>query len=114
MQFLSVLLPMLPLAATHGYVSSPTARTPGPAGDAACGKMAMDDIWKDNTSHVEGLPELAAKDSDFRPEKCNLWLCKGMWYDDNSNHLQTYSPGEEVHMTVLLTIPMTAGPMLAS
>ena len=53
----------------HGYVSYPAAREVGPASVAACGKSVTDDIKRDNTSHVEGLPELAAKDPGYHADQ---------------------------------------------
>ncbi|KAJ9150740.1 hypothetical protein NKR23_g3555 [Pleurostoma richardsiae] len=91
--------------AAHGYVDFPPAREVGPASLAACGRAVTDDIRKDNTSHVEGLPELAAGDSGYHADKCNLWLCRGLQFGDNSANIQKYKAGEVVHMKIKLTIP---------
>ena len=61
MKFLLPLSGLLALASAHGYVDFPPARQAGAATDSACGKSIGDEIRRDNTSHVEGLPELAAK-----------------------------------------------------
>lgn len=92
----------------HGFISSPPARQGGDASVAACGKAVVDTIRADNTSHVEGLPELAAKkDSGFHADLCNLWLCKGLQFADNAANVQAYRPGQSVNMKIKLTIPHT-------
>ncbi|KAK8123935.1 hypothetical protein PG999_003853 [Apiospora kogelbergensis] len=86
----------------------PPARQGGDASVAACGKAVVDTIRADNTSHVEGLPELAAKkDSGFHADLCNLWLCKGLQFADNAANVQAYRPGQSVNMKIKLTIPHT-------
>ncbi|KAK6064361.1 hypothetical protein SCUP515_11828 [Seiridium cupressi] len=91
----------------HGYVSSPAVRQPGNAAVAACGSSVVDNIRNDNTSHVEGLPELAAQDSGYNSTLCNLWLCRGLQYADNAANVQKYVPGQVVNLKVKLTIPHT-------
>ena len=84
------ILPLAALAATvsaHGLILSPTPRTPGDASIAACGKSVSDNVKNDETSHVEGLPELAAADPDYKADECNVWLCKGLQYADNAANL---------------------------
>lgn len=93
------------MVSAHGYVDYPAARQVGAASIAACGKSVTDDIKKDNTSHVEGLPELAAKDSGYHGADCNLWLCRGIQFADNAANVQKYSAGQSVNIKVKLTIP---------
>ncbi|KAI0127850.1 hypothetical protein BJ170DRAFT_702109 [Xylariales sp. AK1849] len=102
--------PILALAATvsaHGYLSSPPARQYGDAAIAACGPSVVASIKADNTSHVEGLPELAAQDSQYNATLCNLWLCRGLQYADNAVNVQKYAPGQVVNIKIKLTIPHT-------
>ena len=84
----------LPAAAVlvqgHGLISSPPAREPGDATAAACGSQIAEEIARDPTSHVEGLPELGAADPDFDGAKCNPWLCKGMQFADNAGNVQAW------------------------
>jgi hypothetical protein len=89
----------------HGFVSHPYARQPGPAMLARCGEAIYADVTRDNTSHVEGLPEMAARTPGFDAALCNLWLCKGLQFDDNSDHVQSYPAGTAVNLKVRLTIP---------
>ncbi|KAI1337827.1 hypothetical protein F5Y15DRAFT_417616 [Xylariaceae sp. FL0016] len=102
------LLPLAGLAATaaaHGYIASPPMRSPGAAATAACGPSVVQDIVRDKTSHVEGLPELAAKDAAYHADACNLWLCRGLQFADNVANVQAYKPGQSVNMKITLTIP---------
>ncbi|KAI1107197.1 hypothetical protein F4804DRAFT_219969 [Jackrogersella minutella] len=101
-------LPLAALAATvsgHGLISSPTPRGPGDASVAACGQSVVNNIKGDETSHVEGLPELAAADSGYQSDLCKLWLCKGLQYADNAANVQKYTPGQSVPIEVQLSIP---------
>lgn len=102
-----LLLPFLvPPASAHGYLSHPPARAAGPATSAACGKPITDAILRDNTSHVEGLPELALRSgSGFDAASCNLWLCRGIQFADNANATQLWRPGQRVGLKVKITIP---------
>ncbi|OIW33770.1 hypothetical protein CONLIGDRAFT_193181 [Coniochaeta ligniaria NRRL 30616] len=89
----------------HGYLSHPPARAAGPATSLACGKPITDAIQRDNTSHIEGLPELAlAADSGFDASACNLWLCRGIQFADNNN-IQVWRAGQTVGVKVKITIP---------
>ncbi|KAI1849776.1 hypothetical protein JX266_004725 [Neoarthrinium moseri] len=101
------LLALASTVAAHGYVSSPPAREAGNAAVAACGKSVVNDIKRDNTSHVEGLPELAAKDSGYNAALCNLWLCRGLQFADNAANVQKWTAGQSVNVKVRLTIPHT-------
>ncbi|KAI0804149.1 hypothetical protein GGR55DRAFT_334860 [Xylaria sp. FL0064] len=89
----------------HGYISSPPMRMPGDATTAACGKSVVADIVRDKTSHVEGLPELAAADAGYNAAQCNLWLCRGVQFGDNAANVQAYAPGQTVEIKIALTIP---------
>jgi hypothetical protein len=98
-------LAFLPTVLSHGLITTPPSRPVGPAILANCGPKVEQDIRLDNTSHVEGLPELAAKDTVYNAAKCNLWLCKGLQFDDNRNNTQTWQAGQVVPVKVWLRIP---------
>jgi len=103
----SVLLAVSGLVSTisaHGIITSPYPRAVGSASLAACGKAVTDLIKADNTSHVEGLPEAAATDSGYHASKCNLWLCKGLQYADNTAHVISLSPGQVVPIEVFIRV----------
>lgn len=102
----AALLTLVPTVLSHGLITSPPSRPVGPAIIANCGPKVEQDIRLDNTSHVEGLPELAAKDSAYKPALCNLWLCKGLQFADNPTaNIQTWQPGQVVPIKVWLRIP---------
>lgn len=103
---LFLILNLLTPASAHGYLSHPPARSAGPATSSACGKPITDAILRDNTSHIEGLPELAFRtDSGFNPSTCNLWLCRGIQFADNQNQTQIWRAGQKVRIKVKITIP---------
>lgn len=104
---LTILLPLIPNpVSAHGYVASPPPRLTGPSSLQACGPAVTEDIQRDNTSHIEGLPDLAANDISYGgPTLCNLWLCRGLQFEDNTDRVQVWRPGQEVNVRVTLTIP---------
>ncbi|OAL51644.1 hypothetical protein IQ07DRAFT_386717 [Pyrenochaeta sp. DS3sAY3a] len=103
----AALLTLIPSVLSHGLITTPPSRPTGPAIIANCGPKVEQDIRLDNTSHVEGLPELAAKDgAKYKPALCNLWLCKGLQFADNpAANIQTWQPGQVVDIKVWLRIP---------
>jgi len=104
----SSLLAAASLATTisaHGIITTPYPRAVGAASLAACGSAVTDLIVADNTSHVEGLPEAAATDSAYHASKCNLWLCKGLQYADNTANVLALSPGQVLPIDVYIRIP---------
>ncbi|CAG8976999.1 hypothetical protein HYALB_00012851 [Hymenoscyphus albidus] len=107
MQFLS-LTALAALASTvvsHGIITSPTPRAPGPASLQACGPTVTNIIKGDNTSHVEDLPEAAAKDKLYQgPQACTLWLCRGLQAADNTKNVQSWTVGQKVTINVSLRI----------
>lgn len=95
------------LAATvtsHGLITKPTPRGPGAASLAACGTAVTNNIKGDLTSHVEGLPEASRNDKTFKADACNLWLCRGLQFADNTANVQAYTAGQTVHFDVKITI----------
>jgi hypothetical protein len=105
MHFTFPLLALIPSVLSHGLITSPPSRPIGPAILANCGPKVTQDIRLDNTSHVESRPELAAKDSVYNAEKCNLWLCTGLQFPDNANNTQTWSAGQVVPVKIWIRIP---------
>lgn len=92
------------IISAHGLITSPAPRAVGAASLAACGSAVTKQIVADNTSHVEGLPEAAATASDYHAKDCNLWLCKGLQYADNTANVLALSPGEVVHIDAYIRI----------
>lgn len=97
-------LTLIPAALSHGLITSPPSRPTGPELTSLCGPAITRTINGDNTSHVEGLPELLLP--PYSASSCNLWLCKGLQFTDNpSNNTQVWSAGQVVPMKVWIRIP---------
>lgn len=101
------------LAASHGIITSPPVRAEGQAMVDACGSSVAALVTADNTSHVEGMPEAAATEANFDATACNLFLCKGLQFEDNVDNVQTFQPGQVVNMLASIPIPHE-GPMNVS
>ncbi|KAG9231084.1 hypothetical protein BJ875DRAFT_407635 [Amylocarpus encephaloides] len=92
-------------ALSHGVITKPTPRGPGAASLAACGPSVTNNIKGDLTSHVEDLPEAAAKDSLYQgAAACNLWLCRGLQFADNTKNVQNWMVGQKVPIEVNIRI----------
>jgi hypothetical protein len=89
----------------QGIIISPPVRAVGPAMISACGASVAALVTADNTSHVEGMPEAALKEKSFNPTVCNLFLCKGLQFQDNRDNVQTFRPGQVVNMRANIPIP---------
>lgn len=59
------------------------------------------------------MPEAAALEANFNPAACNLFLCKGAQFADNTANVQTYQAGQVVNFQATLPIPHK-GPMNVS
>lgn len=98
---------------SHGLITFPPSRIPGPAMEAACGASVTALVVADNTSHVEDMPEAAALTPNFNATACPLFLCKGQQFADNLANVQTFQPGQVVNMLASIPIPHE-GPMNVS
>ncbi|KAI8822442.1 uncharacterized protein EV422DRAFT_550348 [Fimicolochytrium jonesii] len=99
---------VLALAATvtaHGFVTSPTPRTTGPAYSAACGQAIFNTQNSDHGGNVQDL--LQKRGEGFDASKCNLWLCKGYQFDDNLASIQQFTPGQVLPIKVNIVAPHT-------
>ena len=104
---LASLLGVAALVSSHGLVQKPATRQPGAATGTACGKTMQNFYQIDNTSYPEALLRAnpgGLKDG-YDAKKCNLWLCKGYQFADNSAHVQAYKPGDVIDMEVWIRIP---------
>lgn len=45
--------------------------------------------------------------SDYNAAKCNLFLCKGYQFQDNTANVQTFSPGQVIPMIAVISAPRT-------
>ncbi|KAK0723328.1 hypothetical protein B0T26DRAFT_641460 [Lasiosphaeria miniovina] len=94
-------------AAAHGLVEKPATREPGTATAAACGKTMAKFYQSDNTSYPEALLRSNPKGltDGYDAKKCNLWLCKGFQFADNTAQVQKYKAGDVVDLEVFIRIP---------
>ncbi|KAK8192504.1 hypothetical protein M8818_007674 [Zalaria obscura] len=98
------------LAATvhgHGFITSPSPRTPGSAMEAACGQQVYNNQASDMYGNIQGMLQVAASQSDYDAAACDIWLCKGYKYADNTANVQTYTAGEVVPIVFDIRAPHT-------
>ncbi|KAF2084982.1 hypothetical protein K490DRAFT_59103 [Saccharata proteae CBS 121410] len=98
---------MASLVHGHGFVTSPQARMPGSAMASACGQQVYSNQESDNYGNVQGELQVAATQSDYNAEECNIWLCKGYKYADNTDNVQSYTAGQTIDMKVDIRAPHT-------
>jgi hypothetical protein len=98
---------------SYGIVTSPPVHTVGPSMIAACGSSVAALVIADNTSHVEGMPEASILEANFNSTACNVFLCKGLQFADNTANVQTFQSGQVVNMLASIPIPHE-GPMNVS
>ncbi|KAI5920369.1 chitin binding domain-containing protein [Camillea tinctor] len=91
----------------HGFVTSPPARMPGDAMAAACGQQVEINQKSDNYGNIQGELQVASSQSDYNAEECNIWLCKGYKFADNTANVQTFSAGQVVPFKVDIRAPHT-------
>ncbi|TLD26634.1 hypothetical protein PspLS_04629 [Pyricularia sp. CBS 133598] len=101
-----ILLALVAQAASHGMVTSPATRQPGPAAAAVCGQTMVDHYKADGTSYPENLQRNPAwNGTGYNAALCNLWLCKGYQFGDNKAQVQSYAAGDVVDFAVNIRIP---------
>ncbi|RKU48342.1 hypothetical protein DL546_008660 [Coniochaeta pulveracea] len=95
------------LVTSHGLVTKPATRTPGNSTAAACGKTMATFYQIDNTSYPEALLRANPRglSDGYDPKKCNLWLCRGYQFGDNTKQVQAYKAGDAVDFEVFIRIP---------
>ena len=103
---LTLLTTLTSLAASHGLVQKPATRTPGAATAAACGNTMATFYRADNTSYPEALLRANPRGltDGYDAAKCNLWLCKGYQFSDNTANVKSYKPGDVIDMEVWIRI----------
>jgi hypothetical protein len=91
----------------HGFITSPQARMPGTAFESACGTQVYYNQASDNYGNIQGELQVAATQSDYNAAECNVWLCKGYKYADNTANVQSWTAGQVVPMTFDVRAPHT-------
>jgi hypothetical protein len=90
----------------HGLVTSPATRGPGNATAAVCGQTMVDFYRADNTSYPEHFFRTGGtSDPGYNPALCNMWLCKGFQWEDNTLQLMPVVPGTVIPIEVFIRIP---------
>lgn len=105
MQQFAALAALLPLVAAHGFIKSPTPRKPGDAFKAACGEQPYYQQSSDINGNVQGILQVVGSSLDSA--NCNLWLCKGFQFDDNSASVQSYALGQTIPFEITIAAPHT-------
>lgn len=98
---------MIALASAHGFITSPSPRMPGSAMSEACGQQMYNNQMGDNYGNVQGELQVTNGQTDFDAGACDVWLCKGYKYDDNTDNVQQYTVGQEVDISVDIRAPHT-------
>ncbi|PMD58426.1 putative chitin binding protein [Hyaloscypha bicolor E] len=98
---------MMATASAHGFITSPQARLAGSAMKAACGTQVYNQQASDNYGNIQGELQVAATQTDYNAAECNIWLCKGFKYSDNTANVQTWTAGQVVDFTFDVRAPHT-------
>lgn len=110
MQYTSTILAaagLLTTVSAHGFISSPQPRMPGNAMKTACGQQVYYNQMSDHFGNIQGELQVAASQSDYNAAACNIWLCKGYKYDDNTANVQSWTAGQVVPFTFDVHAPHT-------
>ncbi|KAF9739688.1 hypothetical protein PMIN02_012377 [Paraphaeosphaeria minitans] len=89
------------LAATalaHGNIVSPPVRQAGAVTQQVCGAQAVSALTSDITGPLENVASNGSPD-------CNIFLCKGIQFEDNQNNVQEFATGEQVDFAAEIPIP---------
>ena len=93
---LTTLITLITTVTAHGVIVTPPPRTPGSAYATTCGTT----LFNNQASDPAGPIQLLLQSSSTIPSPaCNLWLCKGYQFGDNSQ-VQSYVRGETVPFVV--------------
>ncbi|KAH8112846.1 hypothetical protein DFH11DRAFT_385939 [Phellopilus nigrolimitatus] len=94
-------------AAAHGNIASPIARSVGSAMKSTCGTVVSGLLQSDINTNQQQLEQNSAQQGGGFTDACQLFLCKGTQFDDNSANVQSFSPGQTVSMHVNIVAPHT-------
>jgi predicted carbohydrate-binding protein with CBM5 and CBM33 domain len=98
---------LITTVSAHGFITSPQARLAGPAMEAACGTQVYNNQASDNYGNIQGELQIAATQTDYNAAECNIWLCKGFKYADNTANVQNWTAGQVVNFTFDVRAPHT-------
>lgn len=103
----SAVIALLPFVSAHGIIKDPPIRAPGEAFKAACGEQVNNVASGDLNGNIQQEIQNAMNDQTFDGTKCNLQLCKGYQFDDNTANVQTFTAGQVVPIMADITAPHT-------
>lgn len=98
---------MVAMTNAHGFITKPAARMPGTAMQDACGMQVYYNQKGDNYGNVQGELQVASSQDDYDAKACNIWMCKGYKYADNTDNVQKWTVGQSVPITVDIRAPHT-------
>jgi predicted carbohydrate-binding protein with CBM5 and CBM33 domain len=96
---------LMATVSAHGYIVSPPRRAPGAEMSAVCGSTIYNNQASDNAGPIQLLMQSASSIVDI--DACNLWLCKGYQFADNTDQVQSYTLGQTIDMEVKIAAPHT-------
>jgi hypothetical protein len=97
----------LSTVSAHGLLTSPKPRLAGTAMEAACGQQVYNNQASDSYGNIQGELQVAATQTDYNAAECNIWLCKGYKFADNSANIQSWTAGQVVDFTFDVRAPHT-------
>jgi len=97
--FILCLSTLTTLVSAHGIVTQPPSRVVGSAMKDACGQQVTNNLQSNAYGDIQQLVQIGAQQKDFT-SACDVSLCKGLQFADNSANIQTFSPGQIVSMKV--------------
>ncbi|KAL3426886.1 chitin binding protein [Phlyctema vagabunda] len=89
----------------HGAFSDPKPRAAGTAMESGCGQQVFNNQASDSFGNIQGMLQVAASQTDFDAAACNIWLCKGFKFEDNSANVQSWTAGQVVPLTFDIRAP---------
>jgi predicted carbohydrate-binding protein with CBM5 and CBM33 domain len=87
------------LISAHGIVTSPPARIVGTAMKAACGQQVTNNLQSNAYGDIQQLSQIGSQQKDFT-SACDVSLCKGLQFADNTANVQSFTPGQNVSMKI--------------
>lgn len=110
MQYTSAILlsaaGLLSTVSAHGAITSPKPRAAGDAMKAACGTQVYYNQASDSFGNIQGELQVAASQTDYNAEACNIWQCKGFQFADvDPANIQSWTPGQVVPFTFDVRAP---------
>jgi Lytic polysaccharide mono-oxygenase, cellulose-degrading len=88
------------IVAGHGIITSPHSRSAGDAMKAVCGQQVTNNLQSNEYGDIQQLLQIGTSQKDFDPSSCNLSLCKGQQFGDNTANVQNFTTGQVLPITV--------------